>query len=461
MVKKVDNFPYFLVVKYKEQFLKNKVWEILFSRLLEIVEMLLILSVLLVFIYKREQWQKKLIRLKRIAEKANEAKDSILASIAHDIKNYIFGIHGLTRIILDSKARSEISASDDLQMVETISDQSEDLMEFVKDLLDKNQLQTGEFSLGRIKECEVKSLVDDVIMVNKSLAERHKIKLKIDVEKALPSLRCDARRIKQVLTNLTNNAIKYSPKESVVTITAKHLQKDNKIYIEIADQGFGMNEQELIKYLSGKDGEIDKSEIGKHKKIDSHGIGMPIVLRLVELHGGKIEVDSKKGKGTKVGLYFNVIEESTDHKSKSKELTQEEKKLSLRKPKQNKSILSVEDNPVNIKIISRLLGSEGYQVTHAENGKEALEILDQKHFDLILMDGEMSVMNGYTATKIIREGAVFKNFKNYKTIPIIALMSSSDEKTIKKALNSGMNNCMEKSVSKTKLLDMIEGYFKG
>ena len=123
--------------------------------------------------------------------------------------------------------------------------------------------------------------------------------------------------------------------------------------------------------------------------------------------------------------------------------------------------MSVEDNPVNIKIISRLLGSEGYQVTHAENGKDDLEILDQKHFDLILMDGEMSIMDGYTATKIIREGAVFKNFKNYKTIPIIALMSSSDEKTIKKALNSGMNDCMEKSVSKTKLLDMIEGYFKG
>ena len=127
----------------------------------------------------------------------------------------------------------------------------------------------------------------------------------------------------------------------------------------------------------------------------------------------------------------------------------------------NKTILLAEDNPVNIRVTTKSLESKGYQVRHVENGQEVLAILDKEDFDLILMDGEMPVMNGYDATKAIREGSIFKKFTNYKTIPIIALMSSSDEKTIKRALDSGMNAHIEKSTSRTKLFDVIEGVLKG
>jgi CheY-like chemotaxis protein len=243
----------------------------------------------------------------------------------------------------------------------------------------------------------------------------------------------------------------------MVTISAKYIEQHNQICIEIADQGFGMDKDEIEKYLDGSGKEIDKSIIAQEKEIDSYGIGMPIVFKLVRLHHGKIEVESEKNVGTKVRLYFGVSALDIVAQNVEQEKEIEAEGLSeIKKPDaKNKSILLVEDNPVNIRITARVLEKEGYNVRYVENGREVLEILDKENFDFILMDGEMPVMNGYEATKAIREGSVFKKFKGYKTIPIIALMSSSDEKTVKRALDSGMNAHVEKSTSRTRLFDVI------
>jgi CheY-like chemotaxis protein len=133
-------------------------------------------------------------------------------------------------------------------------------------------------------------------------------------------------------------------------------------------------------------------------------------------------------------------------------------KLVQKNSQNNESILLVEDDLVSITISSNILQKAGYKVVVVSNGQEALEILDQENFDLILMDGEMPVMSGYDATKKIREGSFFKKFKNYKTIPIIAFMASSDQAVIKKALESGMSDHAEKSISKDQLLNKISKY---
>ncbi len=384
--------------------------------------------------------------------KANEAKAEFLAKSSHDIKNYIFGILGLSRIILDGKNNPEILQSEELQMVETIADQSEELMHFVEDLLDTNQIESGEFSLEKMQLCDINILISRIILLNKSLATRHHVLVKTDLESDVPKLRCDIRRMKQILVNLISNAIKYSPPKSVVMITAKYLKQEKKVYIEVLDEGIGMTESEVKILLAGRGKSIDKSNL---ENIDSYGIGMPIVLRLVKLHHGKIEIESVKGDGTKVKLYFGDFENAEAQDLLNQDDADE---VSIRK---NKSILMVEDNPVNIKITTKILRKAGYETYYVENGKEALKILDEKHFDLILMDGEMPVMNGYQATAKIREGKSFENFKNYKTIPIIALMSSSDSQAIKRAKDSGMNYHLEKSTSRTKLIDVVDGWLLG
>ncbi len=382
--------------------------------------------------------------------RANEAKAEFLAKSSHDIKNYIFGISGLSRLILDSKKKSEILQNEELQMVETIFDQSEELMRFVEDLLDTNQVDVGDFSLDKMQPCDVEFLIERIVLLNKSLAMRHNILVRTEIENNLPPLICDVRRMKQVVVNLITNAIKYSNPKTTVVVLAKYLKDKKQIYIEVADCGIGMSENEIHMVMSGKGKYIDKPDlIG----IDSRGIGMPIVLRLVELHGGNIEIESKKGQGTRIKLYFNI---KKDADSKLVNLKSE----SHNNIANHKSILLVEDNPTNIKITTRALFNAGYSVKSVENGQDALKILEEENFDLILMDGEMPLMNGYDAAKKIRQGKVFTKFKDYATIPIIALMSSSDKVTVNRALNSGMNAHLEKSVSRTKLLDMVEKWLK-
>ncbi len=446
---KFSKYPYIALVGFDEDFLKKQFSYLILPRLLEFfcatIFFLLTLYLFEIKVTSLLLAEKKL--LKRYLKKANEAKDRILFSISHDIKNYIFGIGGLGRSVIDSKNKSEILGNKDLQIIETICEQAEELYYFVEDLLDTSHIEAGGLTLGNLKEADIQALINAVLMISKGLIANHRVVVKTDIENKIPKFTCDPRRMKQIFANLITNAVKYSKSQGEISITAKNLQETNQLYIEIADQGFGMDEEEIKKYLSGKGNKIDKSEIAKLKAIDSHGIGMPIVFRLVELHHGKIEVESKKEVGTKIRLYFDLSgfgKKNNEQKTNAK----------------NKSILLVEDNPVNIKVTCKTLQKEGYEILHVENGKEALEILDKENFDLILMDGEMPVMNGYEATKAIRQGLVFKNFKNYKTIPIIALMSSADEKTIKRAIDSGMNEHIEKSASKTKLLDAIERLLK-
>jgi signal transduction histidine kinase/CheY-like chemotaxis protein len=381
--------------------------------------------------------------------KSNLARTNLLRSITHDIKNYIFGICGLAKIILDSKNTEEISKDKNLQLTENIFTQSEELMHFVVDLLDTNQIESGELSLGRMTKCNVKELIERITLLSHSLAIKNHILFKIEVEENIPQLECDVRRVKQILNNLITNAVKYSYPNTTVKINAKHLKERNQICFEIVDSGIGMNQEEVDMIFSGVGKNIDKSEL--KKEVDSYGIGMPIVLRLIKLHNAKIEIDSQKAVGTTIRLYFQISRD--DKKADYKNIfdTNTIKKF-------KKTILLVEDNPVNLKVTSTILRNAGYLTQHVENGKEALKILDEKNFDLILMDGEMPVMNGYEAAKIIRDGKIFKKFKNFKTIPIIALMSTFDEETMKLSKESGMNDHLEKSISKSRLLETVEEY---
>jgi signal transduction histidine kinase/CheY-like chemotaxis protein len=375
--------------------------------------------------------------------KANEAKADLLSKSSHDIKNYVFGIGGLSNLILESDKKSKFLKSEDKKMLETISHQSEELLHFVEDLLDINQQETGEFTLDKMQICDVSEIIGRILLLNKGLAIRHNVTLEAKIEEDLPKMQCDLRRMKQILVNLLTNAIKYSVEKTVILISVSYSKKNQKIHITIKDSGIGMTADEIKLLLSGQGKDIDKSQLSN---LDSHGIGMDITLKLVKLHHGTISVNSKKGVGTTIELVFDAYEG---------DLKEVKKESEVQNNKKSASILLVEDNPVNIKITSKILHNAGYEVSHVENGLEALKILDEEKFDLILMDGEMPVMNGYQAIKEIRLGSSFKKFKNHQTIPIIALMASSDKETVQKAFDSGANFNLEKTINKKDFLAAV------
>ncbi len=409
----------------------------------EFASLFLTLNLVKDVLRREEELLRKLEMSNEQLSKANEAKADLLSKSSHDIKNYVFGICGLSNLILESDKKSKFLKNEDKKMLETISNQSEELMHFVEDLLDTNQQETGEFTLDKMQICDVSEIIGRILLLNKGLAIRHNVTLEAKVEEDLPKLQCDIRRMKQILVNLLTNAIKYSVEKTSVEISAKYLKKNRKICITIKDSGIGMTEDEIKLLLSGQGKDIDKSQL---TNLDSHGIGMGITLKLVKLHHGKIVIHSKKGLGTTIELFFDAYEG---------ELKENKLEAEVEKRRKSASILLVEDNPVNIKITSKILRDAGYEVLHSENGLEALKILDKEKFDLILMDGEMPIMNGYEAIKEIRLGSSFKKFKNYQTIPIIALMASSDKETVQKAFDSGANFNLEKTINKKDFLAAV------
>ncbi len=441
-----STYPFTVITGYDRDFLNHKFVTTVLPRIIELICVAIFFLMILYLLKTRLTLLEKERSLRQSLERVNKAKDRILSSIAHDIKNQIYGINGLSRMILSSKNREDVFQNEDLQTVETIIEQSEDMMEFVKDLLDENQIEAGEFNLGKMKECQIRRLVEEAVLISSSFAASCNVDITVKIAEKIPPLFCSERRIKQVLINLISNAIKYSAAESSVELEAQYIESEKQIKITITDHGIGMSLSEVEMVLSGNGANIVK-DVGK---IDSHGIGMKIVMHLVALHGGKIFIESEKNNGTKVTLIFCA---DRDHSLKNQEIF-------VNADSSKKLILVVDDNPTNIKITTKILTDLGYRVRSAENGQDALQILDEEEFDLILMDGEMPIMNGYEATIQIREGAVFKRFKKYKTIPIVALMSSSDEVTIKRALDCGMNFHLEKSTSKTKLLAVISEVLK-
>ena len=375
--------------------------------------------------------------------KANEAKADLLSKSSHDIKNYIYGICGLASLISDSNAKKEFLKGEDKKIFDAIAAQSKELMCFVEDLLDINQQESGEIILDRMQDCDVVEMVERIVLLNRGLAIRHHVEVKVENDDNIPALRCDLRRMKQIFVNIVTNAIKYSFKNTEVVVRSRYLQKEQKICIEVQDQGIGMSEDEIQLLLAGAGQDIQKPDM---ENIDSYGIGMQITLKLIELHQGQIIVDSKKNKGTKIKLLFDVNGESLkENKEKRKPL----------KVVKGSSILLVDDNPVNIKVTSKIFGDAGYKVYSAENGEEALEKLDKEKIDIVLMDIEMPKMNGFEATKHIRKGTIFKKFTHYKEIPIVILSSFVDSESKKKIIDVGADLVLEKTIHKANLLNVI------
>ncbi|MFT6107050.1 MAG: signal transduction histidine kinase [Rickettsiales bacterium] len=236
-------------------------------------------------------------------------KNQYLSNISHDLRNYISGISGLANIILEDISSYQkkqiaqgIKPDRDLEeaseFAKMLAPYSHEAMQYVDDMLDISQIETGKFTLGSIEECDLKSVIDRLLIFNKSFIKNHQITAQTKIDPDIPKIKCDVRRLKQILTNLITNAVKYSPINNVVEISVA--AKNNQIQIAISDCGIGMTKKEIAMALSGEGVKIDKSVLNKNVPLDSHGLGMPIVKQLVELMNGKMKIESTKGKGTNI-----------------------------------------------------------------------------------------------------------------------------------------------------------------
>ncbi|MFT6332358.1 MAG: signal transduction histidine kinase/CheY-like chemotaxis protein [Lentimonas sp.] len=447
---KMEEYPYIILTGFNEAFLSKKFNHLILPRILEFIAITaFFLLILYLFKTKALILLKAEQSLKTKLHTSNQKLKSLTKTVSHDLRNYISGIIGLAHIISEDRDlnKEDLKAilRQDKKYASMIANQAEIMLKFSKSLISdeglKDAVENGTLNSEAIEEVNVCDLISELIFLLKPFSKSNFVSIKFDVpehQEASPLIvKTNLIELRKILDNLIINAIKYSRKDSEVTIKMEQSISNisnlsAKFYIEITDNGIGMSKDEIVKALSGEGAVIDKSAL--NKTIDSNGIGLPIVKKAVENLGAKMEFSSVKGSGTTVKLWIDNVA-----------IVQTALVISP----QIKTILVIDDEELLLISVRHQLVNLGVNVLIAKDSQEAIDILDNHSCDMVLIDTNMKeIGDGLETTKTIRKGLIFKNFKNFKSILIIGLSSNIDAKSKEIALKSGMNSYLEKPFNK-------------
>ena len=381
-----------------------------------------------------QETNKELNRLRMAAESANAAKSTFLNNMSHDIRTPMNAIIGFTNIALKQGPSTEIRSC-----LDKISESSEHLLALINDVLDISRIESGKIKYTPTP-VDITEVSDSVLTIMYGYLSNRNITFKTEVEE--PQSRyvlTDAVRVREVLVNILGNAVKFTNDGGTITFAVSfHTGKDeNHIHVQyrITDTGIGM-EEEFLDHIFD---EFSQEDHGARTQYQGTGLGMAITKRYVDLMGGTISVESKKGVGSTFTVELPM--EITDSSGvKQKEYSAGNVDLSGLK------ILLAEDNDLNAEIAMIQLEEFGIQITRASDGDEAMKIFAQSPqgtFDLILMDVMMPKMNGYEATKAIRS---LKNRPDAVAIPVIAMTANAFAEDVQASLDAGMNGHLSKPI---------------
>jgi len=400
--------------------------------------------------YKRVQ--RDLIHAKTAAEEANNAKSMFLANVSHEVRTPMNTIMGMVDLTLDTQLNDE--QRDNLSTVKNAAD---NLLSLLNDILDLSRVESGKVVLEKI-EINVGNIIKSVCKGLSVLAHNKNIGLKWDIDDNVPeTVLGDPVRIRQILVNLINNAIKFTFKgDIIVGVKEKSRTKDiSELLFCVSDEGVGIakeNQEQIFDVFTQADATTTR-------RFGGTGLGLTISKKFVEKMDGKIWVESEEFRGST--FYFTtkmkfVKKEDISPALKEKSIEAELRAHLPKKELKQLSILLAEDNIINQKIAARLLEKRGWTVKSVVNGKQVLESLDAEYFDIILMDAQMPLMDGFEATNQIRE----KEKKTGEHIPIIALTARAMAEDRQKCLDVGMDGYVSKPIDRIKLFETIEGYFQ-
>ena len=363
--------------------------------------------------------------------KANRSKQEFLFNMSHDIRTPMNAIIGFT-----SLAQSHL---DDKEMLDSylkkISTSSEYLLSLINDVLDMSRIESGKL---KIEESNVylPSILEDIRDIVSSNVQKKQLSLNTDIVDLRDSnVLTDPLKLKQVLLNVVANAIKFTPSGGYVNLSL--VQKDgygNYDFI-VEDNGIGIS-KEFQEHIFEQ---FSREATSTVSRVQGTGLGLSISKAIVDMMGGSISVESESGKGSKftISLCFKVTDETTDNKIISSNSIIDT----------NKKVLLVEDNELNYEIAKTVLEEAGFMVDGASNGKEAIDKASDNTYDVILMDIQMPIMDGYEATKELRR-------LGNKT-PIIAMTANAFSEDRKKAKEVGMDGYIPKPIDVNKLVSTI------
>ena len=389
----------------------------------------------------------------QVAQEANRSKSSFLANMSHDIRTPMNAIIGITSLIRhDAGDKGKV-----IEYADKIDTSSQHLLGIINEVLDMSKIEAGK-TVFKYSDFSISDFIQELDTIFRSQIYEKKQTLTITKENIRHEwVNGDQVHLMQIFSNLLSNAIKYTQEGGEIQLLAEECESNSSVYAKyrflVCDNGMGMSADFKDRIFDA----FTRAENSLTNKIQGTGLGMAITKNLVDLMGGTIDVESEPGQGSCFEVFMDLkIAEERSVSPDSQAETEEQDGNILK----GMRFLCAEDNELNAEILTELLKIEGAECTICENGQRVLETFEQSvpgDYDMILMDVQMPVMNGYEATKAIRRSS----HELAKTIPIIAMTANAFSEDIQHSLAAGMNAHISKPVDMKTLEKTIRSIKSG
>lgn len=395
-------------------------------------------------IKRRSESEARLLEAKTAAENANAAKSDFLAVMSHELRTPLNSILGFADVLIEG-IQGEVN-EEQAKSLRNISASGRHLLSLINDILDLSKIEAGKESLS-VEPVGVESICRDAIGLLSRQAEKKTLHVKLRVDPRIGAIKADRRRLRQILFNLLSNAVKFTPDGKSLGLDV-YLKGEDTACFTVWDEGIGIsaeNQEKLFQPFVQIDSKLSR-------KFEGTGLGLNLVKRLVEMHGGRTELESREGKGSRFHVLMPWTRQDSGDTQRSR--LKEESSINLVKsPAASRPmVLLVEDNQMNQQSITQYMEAHKFDVLVADDGPTALRLAEAEDFDLILMDVQMPGMDGLDCTRELRS-----HTKTQK-IPIIAVTALAMDGDRERCLEAGATDYMSKPLDLKRLVKLANRY---